>query len=170
MRWGDLGSLHCCSLSHFPAVPSLQILHNYYYRGYEDAVSYLRRLSKYGVGPPKGWVGGWGKTGSRRAESRSIVLKREPEMPFPRRAGNGCKDLAACVVQDTPLWPNIRISMEKWSLGSLLGQSICFHTNIFLDLRTVFRKHHSLYLPGTFHFQVISLHSLSKTIALLMQN
>lgn len=34
-----------------PGVPPLQVLHNYYYRGYDDAVLYLRRLSKYHVEP-----------------------------------------------------------------------------------------------------------------------
>ncbi|KAF3831458.1 hypothetical protein GH733_000270, partial [Mirounga leonina] len=43
-------------MTHALFPPDLLILHNYYYRGYEDAVSYLRRLSKYAVGPQEGRV------------------------------------------------------------------------------------------------------------------
>ncbi|MBW00637.1 Patatin-like phospholipase domain-containing protein 1, partial [Eschrichtius robustus] len=47
-------------MTHALFPPDLVILHNYYYRGYEDAVSYLRRLSKYRVAP-QGRGGRWGK-------------------------------------------------------------------------------------------------------------
>lgn len=54
--------------------PPLQILHNYYYRGYEDTVSYLRRLSKYEVGPFSGQ--GWGMGG--RMEGMWVLEASRP--------------------------------------------------------------------------------------------
>uniref|UniRef100_A0A2K5LIY2 Omega-hydroxyceramide transacylase n=1 Tax=Cercocebus atys TaxID=9531 RepID=A0A2K5LIY2_CERAT len=41
-------------MTHALFPPDLVILHDYYYRGYEDAVLYLRRLSKYRWGPRQG--------------------------------------------------------------------------------------------------------------------
>ena len=43
----------------------MQILHDYYYRGYDDVVLYLRRLSKYRVEPQRKRRR-WGKEGRKK--------------------------------------------------------------------------------------------------------